>query len=152
MTSEDYAARILAIDASIQLKRRENRKEIVVTFGSQPDEQWCLELALLRMGLTDTLRVESTRADEHCLILAAEEPASSVEGWELSGAAPWEIPVPRNYIGAALRYFLEYYRDGCAPTDHIHLETADLFELTFEVPDVRPPMSYEEAKKLMDDD
>lgn len=152
MTIDRQADRVLPLDASIESKPREGRSEIVVEFETQPEERWCLELAMLEMGLADTLGLESTGPGEHSLVLVAEEPASSVEGWELSGSSPWEIPVPQNYIEAVLRYFLEYYRDGRAPTDHIHLEIAENFELTFKVPDVQPPMPYEEAKKRLDED
>ncbi|MDT8716236.1 hypothetical protein IAI10_06170 [Clostridium sp. 19966] len=66
-----------------------------------------------------------------------------------------KVKLSHNDIGYISSFLLEYYRDSYAPASHIHIDVDNNSNIgksgtiTIEVSEYAPPMSGEEAKKIL---
>lgn len=108
-----------------------------------------LELALLTAGLSDSVRlVAKTGA---AIVLSLGEGLTS-RADRAEDEASFEIA--RNQAEYLLMVLLRAHRDGTAEVNHVHIEgisSQSSFDLTILFELSAPPMTPEEAKKLMDD-
>lgn len=145
--------RVLRMPVGLAVKRVSYQLGVMIDLTNVPIPEWCLNLCLLKEDLVDTLvfligkqklkiEVENIQDSRRAnVFLAPSQVHVKVDPVELEG---W------------VDFFLKYYRDGVAQVDHIDVEALAISEesediyITFIVKDAVPPMSAEEARKILD--
>jgi hypothetical protein len=141
--------RFLASDDEIIFGQRESVVEILQErFGV-----WALEISLLLQGLAESLTVRSPNGGTLLLSLLADK---SVKRSAVSrgGTNRLRFDLSRTQAEYLQTVLLRAYRDGMADVEHVHVEGAfagTTYDLTFFFGASRPPMSAEEAAKLLQD-
>jgi hypothetical protein len=132
------------------------RSEVVVTISQAAVGVWALELTLLLERLADSLTVAPTQGGKLVLTVSAvalsrgERFIASRSG----SSDTMKFVLPQSQAERLRAVLLRAYRDGMAETDHVHLEgtlNGNPYDLTPFFENSRPPMTAEEASKLLDD-
>ncbi len=126
--------------------------EVVVELADMNVVSLSMELNLLLHSMTDSITLTCPQKTKITLKLGAPKKWTIVEGHTRSSVSFLLSRNEAEYIQAVL---LRAYRDKMAEVDHIHIEGRtiqdDAFDLTLMFQTYRPPMSPEEAARLMDD-
>jgi len=127
--------------------------QIVLVFVLHRDalSAWTLGLCLLGQGLINELVVTTVQDPRMTVsfLLNSKTVKDSISIRDRNA----RINLTANSLGYVGYFFLKYFRDGVADVDHIHLEPVnaknETIDLTFKVPDSKPPMSAEELRERL---
>lgn len=126
--------------------------EAVVELADMDVVRLSMELSLLLHSMTSSITLACPQKKTINLKLGAPEKWTIVEGLTQSSVSFLLSRNEAEYIQAVL---LRAYRDKVAEVDHIHIEGRtiqdDGFDLTIMFQTYMPPMSPEEAARLMGD-
>lgn len=133
----------------------EVERAIFVNFTHDSIPGWLLDLALLQYELVDTVRiVDGGKSFRLRVELDADQVASAILAWEERGVL---VRINRRELAAWMHFFLQYYRDGMAPVDHIDVEIpADRSKgfpgtsLILKVPLARPLGTPQETREILE--
>jgi hypothetical protein len=145
--------RVLKIPVRLVVERISYQQVVTINLKDVPMPEWCLNLCLLKEKLVDTL----------IFLIGKKKLKIEVENIEDSRRAnvffapnQVHLKVDPRELERWVDFFLMYYRDGVAQVDHIDVEALAISEtpediyITFMVKDAVPPMSAEEARKILD--
>lgn len=125
--------------------------EVIVEIHQSDVPACALELMLLLHGFADSLLFVS--GPMQFMLRISELPtAPAVFSREVGGRV--RCSLSHESVEYMQAIFLRAYRDGMAEVNHVHIEgTMDgkSFDVAFVFDTFRPPMTSEEAKKLMRD-
>lgn len=145
--------RILKMPLGLEVKRVSYQLGVMIDLKDVPIPEWCLNLCLLQFGLVDSLVF---LVGKRKLKIELGDIADSRSANVLLAPNEVQIRVDPAEFECWLDFFFTYYRDGVAQVDHIDVEALligdqpeDIY-VTFTVKDAVPPMSAEEARKILD--
>jgi hypothetical protein len=124
-----------------------------VDFGVSVQNEWCLDLVLLREGLVDQLELSDLKRT-YSLSIAQSKSEHSAITWKKKSAS---LALDVNRLDYLISYFLKFFRDGVAEVDHIDLETRSVSGenkeayVTFAVSKATPSITGNELRKLLGD-
>lgn len=122
--------------------------EVIVEVALDEFGPLALELTLLAAKLVPEVTLQDSSGLQFTFRLLESQARRGV--FSETGSKRLTLELPTVTVGYLQAVLLRAYRDGMAEVDHVHVETttADL-TLLFAVS--RPPMSAEEAEKLLKD-
>lgn len=145
--------RILEMPVGVEVIRVSYQLGVMIDLKNVSIPEWCLNLCLLEQELVDTL----------VFLIGKKRLKIEVDNIEDSRRATVffarnliHIKVDPVELAGWVDFFLKYYRDGVAQVNHIDVEALAISEspediyITFSVKDAAPPMSSEEARKILD--
>ena len=134
----------------------QNAEELVIQIRQSRLPEWALEITLLIESLSSALTVQAPDGFRLALtLLSAGTTAPKRSRLVRRGSKAIDVDVPRNQMEFLQAVLLRAYRDESAEVNHVHLEGelgGRQFDLTWLFDTARPPMSADEASRLMDDD
>lgn len=145
--------RVLKLPLGLTVERMSYQLVITIDLKDVSIAEWCLNLCLLKFELVDTLVFLLGKRKLKIEVGAIAESRSANVS-----LAPNEvhIRVSPTELDCWLDFFLKYYRDGFAQVRHIDVEALligdhpeDIY-VTFTVKDFAPPISAEEARRILD--
>jgi len=138
---------------AIEAETLSSKDELLVEIEQDDVGVWALAVTLLLEGLTEQVRVTSLSDGETYLLRLQKDEHSAkrtVVSRAHSGGYVFALALTQaRYMQVTL---LRAYRDGMAEVNHVHVEgTLDgsAFDLTAFFKVARPPMSSDDAKRLM---
>ncbi len=105
------------LDLSTSLVDRRYAVRLIVTIEWETLADWLLHLCLLRLGLTSSVTIAAN--DRTPRIWIGLEPGASPGGkvkWSADGP---DLTVTEAALDYWIRFFLDYYKLGRSPVDHI---------------------------------
>jgi hypothetical protein len=146
----------LSID--IETIHRPGQIVLRVLVGPGAVRDWCLGLCLLSNGLIEKWSViGKNEAPGIDLRIAGKKGTQGLIRVRFESGAPTECEITRGDLEYLMHFFLKYYRDGIADVDHIDFDAIDVntgnseLYVTFKVPDSRPAVTQEEARRRLDE-
>ncbi len=128
--------------------------ELIVELEQGDVKTWALDVTLLLQGLVESLIVRSS--DEREVVLSLQSEGEGFAKRTIAsriGPSKMQFEMSRTQAKFFQAVLLRAYRDGEAEVDHIHIE-GELgetpYDLTVAFRTSRPPMSAEEAARLLD--
>lgn len=145
--------RVVKMAPAITVHKISYQKVVSIDLSDVSVAEWCLNLCLLKENLTDELLfpgVIKLRIGVNEFLEKSERAKVTISPNEIL------LSVHPEELEYWLVFFLKYFRDGVAEVDHIDVEAStnsvqpEEVYLVFQVKDVTPPMSAEEARKIID--
>src|SRR4051812_25644906 len=135
---------------------RSHLSELTIAVRQSQVSEWALEISLLLKNFSDALEVESPQGFRIVLTTAPPSRTAPMRSQFVRTASKeLSARVARNQAESLQSVLLRAYRDRMSETGHIHLEGRHAgkdFDLTWLFDTVKPPMTAEEASRLMADD
>lgn len=126
--------------------------EVVIDLSIDETNTLALEIALLLQSMAQWVRLRCPRGGKIDIALGSSEKSTIVDNLATSHVRFQLDRHSAEYIQAVL---LRAYRDKMAEVDHIHIDGRtiqdDAFDLTLMFQTYKPPMSPEEAARVMGD-
>jgi hypothetical protein len=148
----------IQIPVEIEVVKRLDHVVLLFLFHRDAVHDWVLSLSLLKEGLIDVLVVTEDRRRRSAKIRLQDCQKKVGERVLISlKADKIQIELTRNSLDFMQHFFLKYYRDGIAEVEHLDLQAIDAdtgnreLYFTLKVPDFAPPVSPEEAERLLRD-
>lgn len=146
-------SRILRIPDEMYFEFIDESEYLTVPFSEATVAEWCLELTILRYGLSDAITIETRGPSIKLKIRQRDDDSStraSVEHWKHDKV---QIAVSPSEVEYWLSSYLKLYRDGSAQVDHIDIELqaeseADL-NIILTMPSTSSPVSEREARRRL---
>lgn len=144
--------RMVELPIALDDRRISYQRAITIDLAAVPIDHWCLNLCLLKEGLVDAitfagkgrLKIEVDQTIERFPRARARSESGLVH-----------LFVHPEEIESWVSFFLKAYRDGMAEVSHIDVEAVSIPDdeeiyVTFLVGKSAPPISGEEARKILD--
>jgi hypothetical protein len=136
----------------LEILQREGQRTIDVPISDQMLDSWCLGLCLLHFEIIECLGIRNQKGMQIriCINTDLSEYHPGTVTWQEREAL---VEVSRSNILTWIIFYLEYYRDGVSPVDHMDIELpcrepgGDRLFLILKVSKTSPPLSPEEAAK-----
>ena len=138
------------IDAEIVIKPYET----VLKLAQTEVAPMGMEMMLLLESMCESLTLRGQRGASVLIALLPDRDKKHLVVSRIS-AHKLRFDLPQNLVEYFLAVLLRAFRDGMAEVDHIHLEGDfgdESYDLTVKFALFRPPMSAEEAARLMDEE
>jgi hypothetical protein len=145
----------LRLPVDIQVRSYPGQSVLNLSFRREALRDWCLGLCLLKEGLIDSLTVAEERGEDTVEIRVLAKPKIPGRANASLRSNRAQLEIPRTSLEYLQTFFLRYYRDEIADSDHIDLEAIDIDSgkqdeyITFRVPDSKPPASPAEAERRL---
>lgn len=129
------------------------QKWVEIAFHPEIISDWCLQLCLLETGLQDSVKISSLDKKFSIDIRVDKNVSTNDRGFVRLNDKLINLSVAPNELEMWKYFFLKYYRDGFAEVDHIDsefiLDKASEISFVLKVFEFQPPLSSEEAKKIL---
>lgn len=143
--------RSITISGNISFKRY-NEESWSLEIEIRPDGvvPLLMEIALIEHDLAHLVTIQSKKSSKYVVLSTADNP-SHVQYRD----GRLHVSLSSNDMGLLAAYILQYYRDHCAPVDHIDIEVEHGGSLgkdavlVIRTAHFAKPMSADEAKKLL---
>lgn len=145
----------LTLPINIQVMEYVGQLSIVIDFGSSSVKEWCLGLVLLSEELIDSLSISNDPKSFQIEFRKDSQRSSSVRIEGTYRDHNISLLLSDHELGYWLQFFLEYYRDGVSRVDHIDADISCpscegmRMDVTLKVANVLPPVSAEEARRIL---
>jgi hypothetical protein len=128
--------------------------EVVLELSHDEVRGLAVEVTLLVLGLISKLRLRSRR-NQRVDLTRASEARDMRAIVRVLAADHVTFELPENQLEYLQMVFMRAYRDDMAEVNHVHLEGVcedRQVDLTFLFETFKPPLSPDEAKRLMGDE
>jgi hypothetical protein len=120
-----------------------------VKFGDEQIAEWCLSLSLLYYGLIEAILLPCKPFN---LKIRLDRKLSTGRGRVSKFTDGLEVNITINELNHWLSFFLQYYRDGISPVDHIDIDMVSQvnasevisFQMALMVSNATPPVHWQE--------
>ena len=120
--------------------------------------EWCLDLVMLYTDVIQALSIVDNSDKAAIQLVLFDDSVQAGRGRAVANNQAIDVTYPKREFLGWLNYYLLYYRDGAVGADHfdvdlplVNCECCARLGIVFKAADVGPPLTVEEANKLLED-